>query len=127
MGYMNDNFLILGGLVTAGQSRSLPPSPQRTPSRKQSISTSNPFLLCPEALDDVYTKPYEASDTVGRLLEHIMNCPADETLMDTAKESGKQLYANMTHEEKVEKINIMVRICNNLFNSPPNNSNVLDD
>lgn len=56
----------------------------------------------------MYTKPCEASETVGRLLEHIMHCPADEALMDAAKETGKQLYANMVHEEKVEKINTMV-------------------
>lgn len=102
--------MILGALLSCGQSRSLPPSPQRTPSRKQSISTSNPFLSCPEALDDVFTKPQEAADTVNRLLDHIMHCPADETLMDTAKESAKQLYANMAHEDKVEKINNMVNI-----------------
>lgn len=96
------------GASLSCQSRSLPPSPQRTPSRKQSISASNPFQLCPEALDDVCTKPSEASDTVCRLLDHIMHCPADETLMDAAKESGKQLYANMAHEEKLEKINTMV-------------------
>lgn len=28
--------------------------------------------------------------------------------MDAAKDTGKQLYANMKHEEKVEKINFMV-------------------
>lgn len=97
-------------MLSAAQSRSLPPSPQRTPSRKQSISTSNPFLLCPEALDDILSKPSEASDIVNRLLDQIMHCPLDETLMDTAKECGMQLYSNMAHEEKVEKINNMVLI-----------------
>lgn len=66
--------------------------------------------MCPEILDEVHSKPSEASDSVARLLEQVMSCPSDETLMDVAKESGKQLYSNMPHEEKVEKINTMVSI-----------------
>lgn len=101
---------VIGSYLNTNQSRSLPPSPQRTPSRKQSLVTINPFLICPEILDEVHNKPCEASDSVARILEQVMSCPSDETLMDVAKETGKQLYSNMPHEEKVEKINTMVNI-----------------
>lgn len=39
-----------------------------------------------------------------------MQCPPDEALMDAAKETGRQMYTNMPHEERVEKINLMVNI-----------------
>jgi hypothetical protein len=101
--------VVLGSQLLSSASKSLPPSPQRTPSRKQSIANLNPFCLCPSVLEDVQKKPDEASESVNRLLEQVMLCPADESLMDVAKETGKQLYVNLSHEEKVEKVNIMVR------------------
>lgn len=94
--------------AVSGISKSLPQSPQRTPSRKQSITNINPFSLCFGALDEVQKKPQEASDIVSRLLEHVMLCSADESLMDIAKETGKQLYVNISQEEKLEKVNLMV-------------------
>ncbi|CAG9766081.1 unnamed protein product [Ceutorhynchus assimilis] len=93
----------------AFSSRSLPPSPQRTPSRKQSlVAITNPFLLCSTALDEVQKNPAEAYETVSKLLEQVMQCPSDETLMDNAKESGQKMYANLSVEEKKEKINLMM-------------------
>ncbi|XP_066255408.1 PDZ domain-containing protein 8 [Euwallacea similis] len=89
-------------------SRSLPPSPQRTPSRKQSLMCINPFALCPTALDEVQKTPQDACDTVARLIDQVMQCPADESLMDNAKESGQRLYALLAPEEKKEKINLMM-------------------
>ena len=38
-----------------------------------------------------------------------MQCPSDDTLMDNAKESGQKMYASMEKEQKLEKINLMVR------------------
>ncbi|RZC35179.1 PDZ domain-containing protein 8, partial [Asbolus verrucosus] len=102
------NLAIPGTFMLSSVSKSLPPSPQRTPSRKQSITNINPFTLCPSALEDVQKNPNEASECVNKLLEQVMLCPADESLMDIAKETGKQLYVNMPHEEKVEKINVMM-------------------
>ncbi|XP_068910314.1 PDZ domain-containing protein 8 [Tenebrio molitor] len=102
------NLVIPGSQLLSSASKSLPPSPQRTPSRKQSIANLNPFCLCPSVLEDVQKKPDEASESVNRLLEQVMLCPADESLMDVAKETGKQLYVNLSHEEKVEKVNIMM-------------------
>lgn len=96
--------------VLSNISKSLPQSPQRTPSRKQSISNINPFSMCFGALDEVQKKPQEASDVVSRLLEQVMMCPTDESLMDVAKETGKQLYVNLPQEEKLEKVNLMVCI-----------------
>lgn len=41
-----------------------------------------------------------------------MLCPPDESLMDAAKETGQQMYSSMSHDERVEKINLMVSIAN---------------
>ncbi|KRT86807.1 C1 domain containing protein [Oryctes borbonicus] len=110
------NLTIPGSHISTSQSRSLPPSPQHT-SRKQSIAEANPFILCPTALDDVQKNPNDALDCITRLLEHIMVYPSDESLMDSAKETGKQLYASMTAEEKIEKINIMMTELKKIFDN----------
>ncbi|KAF7286725.1 PDZ domain containing 8 [Rhynchophorus ferrugineus] len=89
-------------------SRSLPPSPQRTPSRKQSLVSLNPFAMCPTALDEVQKNPQEAAETVSRLIEEVMQCPPDETLMDQAKECGQKMYAALGRDDKVDKINLMM-------------------
>ncbi|XP_030755746.1 PDZ domain-containing protein 8 [Sitophilus oryzae] len=89
-------------------SRSLPPSPQRTPSRKQSLVSINPFAQCPTALDEVQKNPQEAGETVSKLLEQVMLCPPDESLMDQAKESGQKMYTVLGKEEKSDKINLMM-------------------
>lgn len=65
--------------------------------------------MCPGILEEVQKNPSEAGENVNKLLEQIMQCASDEALMDAAKETGRQLYANMPHEERVEKINLMVR------------------
>lgn len=96
--------------VSNSSSRSLPPSPQRTPSRKQSLVVVNPFTMCPSVLEEVQKRPDEAGESVNKLLEQIMLCTADEELMDAAKETGQQFYTSIPHEEKVEKINLMVTI-----------------
>lgn len=66
--------------------------------------------MCPGVLDDIQKKPLEAAENVNKLLEQIMLCQPDEELMDAAKETGQQFYTNIPHEEKVEKINLMVKI-----------------
>nr|XP_023021028.1 PDZ domain-containing protein 8 [Leptinotarsa decemlineata] len=103
-----NNLAIPGSQLIGSTSRSLPPSPQRTPSRKQSLVSINPFTMCPEVLEEVQKNPSEASDHVSRLLEQVMQCPPDEVLMDSAKETGRQMYCHLSHEERVEKINLMM-------------------
>lgn len=39
-----------------------------------------------------------------------MQYPPDESLMDASKETGQQMYSSMPHEERVEKINLMVSL-----------------
>lgn len=39
-----------------------------------------------------------------------MQCPPEESLMDAAKETGQHMYSSMPHDERVEKINLMVSI-----------------
>ena len=96
-----------GSLAVCSQSRSLPHSPQHSPGRKQSLINVNPFILCATALDEVQKNPAEASQFIIQLLEQIMTCTSDESLMDMAKETGQQLYVNISAEEKSEKINSM--------------------
>ncbi|CAH1188292.1 unnamed protein product [Phyllotreta striolata] len=103
-----NNLTIPGSPYAGGTSRSLPPSPQRTPSRKQSLTNANPFVTCPEVLDEVQRNPAEASDAIDKLLEQVMQCPNDETLMDAAKDTGRSMYAHLSHEERVEKMNLMM-------------------
>ncbi|XP_072392381.1 PDZ domain-containing protein 8 [Diabrotica undecimpunctata] len=103
-----NNLAIPGSPFIGCTSRSLPPSPQRTPSRKQSLVAINPFLMCPEVLEEVQKNPAEASDCINRLLDQVMQCPNDESLMDAAKETGRQMYSHLSHEERVEKINLMM-------------------
>lgn len=63
--------------------------------------------MCPHALDEI-SKQQEATDIVNKLLESVISYSTDESLMDVAKETGKQLYASISYEDKVEKINVMV-------------------
>ncbi|KAL3280381.1 hypothetical protein HHI36_017868 [Cryptolaemus montrouzieri] len=97
-----------GSHISSSQSRSLPPSPQRTPSRKQSLANVNPFLMCPAVLDEIQKQPQESIEAINRLLEQVLLCPADEHLMDAAKESGQQLYNHLTYNERTDKINVMM-------------------
>uniref|UniRef100_A0A1Y1LX68 Phorbol-ester/DAG-type domain-containing protein n=1 Tax=Photinus pyralis TaxID=7054 RepID=A0A1Y1LX68_PHOPY len=102
-----NNLAIPGSHFTQSQSRSLPPSPQHTP-RKLSLVVSNPFSGCPMMLDEIQQQPNEATEIILRAVDQILQYPSDESLMDVAKETGTQLYINMEHETKVEKINLMV-------------------
>ncbi|XP_044760980.1 PDZ domain-containing protein 8 isoform X2 [Coccinella septempunctata] len=97
-----------GSQLSNSQSRSLPPSPQRTPSRKQSLTNVNPFLMCPAVLEEIQKNPQESIEAINRLLEQVLLCPADEYLMDAAKESGQQLYNHLTYNERTDKINVMM-------------------
>ncbi|XP_019767853.1 PDZ domain-containing protein 8 isoform X1 [Dendroctonus ponderosae] len=89
-------------------SRSLPPSPQRTPIRKQSLICVNPFSLCPIALEEVQKTPQDSCEIISRLLDQVISSPPDENLMDNAKESGQKMYVHLEIEEKREKINLMM-------------------
>ncbi|XP_060526911.1 PDZ domain-containing protein 8 isoform X2 [Cylas formicarius] len=100
--------LTVPGSPSLSSSKSLPPSPQRTPSRKQSLACLNPFTLCPAALEEVSRSPRDASETVTTLLEQVMACPPDENLMDAAKETGQRMYVGLSRDEKLDKINLMM-------------------
>ncbi|KAF5281441.1 hypothetical protein FQA39_LY17795 [Lamprigera yunnana] len=102
-----NNLAIPGSHFTQNLTRSLPPSPQHTP-RKLSLVVSNPFSACPIMLDEIQLQPNTASEHILNAVDQILQYPSDESLMDVAKQTGAQLYANMRHEIKVEKINLMV-------------------
>ncbi|XP_032308840.1 PDZ domain-containing protein 8 [Drosophila ananassae] len=94
-----------GGLQI--NSRSLPPSPQHTPSRKSSmIEDSNPFERVTQYLEAL---PSECTalnfDQVMDITEPIIRHTRNEDLMNLAKTSSKQLYATSPSDERVAKIN----------------------
>lgn len=93
-------------------SRSLPPSPQHTPVRKQSIGNLNPFSLCPSLLESCYVKPPEQAITenITQIIEQLLQCNQNDNLMDMAKETGIQYYSTIPHEQRTDKINILVCI-----------------
>lgn len=93
----------------------MPPSPQRTPSRKQSLVDTNPFIMCASVLEEVNNQPETANEAIEKLLEYFNSYSSHESLMDMAKENGKQLYAHMSTEQKLEKINFMVSKLRNLW------------
>lgn len=102
------NLLVPGEHSSKNQSRSLPPSPQRTPSRKASIGCLNPFLLCPDLLEDIQKDRSASIEAINYVLEQVLLCPADEHLMDLAKETGQSSYQNFSYAERTEKINVMM-------------------
>lgn len=92
------------------QSRSLPPSPQHTPGRKQSIVNLNPFALCPALLESCYIKPTDTTtvDSISQIIDQLLQCNQNDNLMDVAKETGIQFYSSIPHEQRTDKINILV-------------------
>ncbi|KAH8265184.1 hypothetical protein KR026_010819 [Drosophila bipectinata] len=94
-----------GGLQI--NSRSLPPSPQHTPSRKSSmVEDQNPFERVTQYLEAL---PSECTllnfDQVMDITEPIIRHTQNEDLMNLAKTSSKQLYATSPSDERVAKIN----------------------
>ncbi|XP_065156770.1 PDZ domain-containing protein 8 isoform X2 [Atheta coriaria] len=59
------------------------------------------------ALDEIQNAQ-ESHDAVNKLLDQMLICATDENLMESARESGRQLYATMVSDERIEKINAMM-------------------
>ncbi|XP_017773044.1 PREDICTED: PDZ domain-containing protein 8 [Nicrophorus vespilloides] len=116
-----NNLCIPGAPLQACQSRSLPPTPQRTPSRKQSLVMANPFSLCPSALDEIQADcTQDMYECITRLLEQILLYSSDENLMEIAKETGRQLYSSMQEDEKMDKITAMMTELKKTFDTITN-------
>ncbi|XP_030379612.1 PDZ domain-containing protein 8 [Scaptodrosophila lebanonensis] len=102
--------LDIPGIVSSftGNTKSLPPSPQHTPTRKSSIEDpmQNPFELVTQHLEAL---PLECTtlsfEQVLTIAEPILRNPRNEDLMNLAKSSSKHLYANVPPDRRVEKIN----------------------
>ncbi|EDW65732.1 PDZ domain-containing protein 8 isoform X1 [Drosophila virilis] len=105
----------LSGNSSQANSKSLPPSPQHTPSRKSSIteetsqhhhSNPNPFaMITPhlEALPSEFTAL--TLEQVALITEPIIKHSRNEDLMSLAKSYSKLLYAEVPPDERVTKIN----------------------
>lgn len=103
----------LSGNSSQMNSKSLPPSPQHTPSRKPSISedpskqqNSNPFERVTQHLEAL---PLECTslnfDQVVLITDPIVRHSSNEDLMNLAKTYSKHLYAEVPPNSRVTKIN----------------------
>ncbi|XP_013118912.1 PDZ domain-containing protein 8 [Stomoxys calcitrans] len=101
-----------GGMVTPSAiAKSLPPSPQHTPSRKSSLvpSAPNTFDLVTHRLESLPVDvPSFTPEQVVFITEHIIQLSRDEDVMSLAKNASRQLYSNVSGSERVEKINLLL-------------------
>uniref|UniRef100_A0A1A9VUM5 PDZ domain-containing protein 8 n=1 Tax=Glossina austeni TaxID=7395 RepID=A0A1A9VUM5_GLOAU len=101
------------GTLTPGSiAKSLPPSPQHSPSRRASLAaatTSNTFELITQHLEDLPSNSnYFTADQISAITEHIIVLSKEEDLMSLAKNASKNLYPNLKGAERVEKINLLL-------------------
>jgi len=91
-------------------SKSLPPTPQHTPSRKQSITQNmNPFSEVVKRLEQAPVDRREMScEEIRFLVEPLMSWGSLDNLMDVAKSSAESLYADYDVDDRLNKINQLV-------------------
>lgn len=91
-------------------SKSLPPTPQHTPSRKQSITTNmNPFAAVVMRLEQIPMDKREmSSDEIKMIVEPLMSWGSLDSLMDIAKVSSETLYVEYDPDERINRINDLV-------------------
>ncbi|XP_076344803.1 uncharacterized protein LOC143244296 [Tachypleus tridentatus] len=82
-------------------SKSLPPSPQRSPAQSRKCSLQDSSVILWNTYD-----PEE--DDLDRLLEQVLILPHDEGILSLAKERGKTLYSNLSLENRKIKLNKMI-------------------
>lgn len=95
-------------------SKSLPPTPQHTPSRKQSLITQNvnPFISVVQKLEHIPEDKKEMnSEEIKNLVEPLENWGTLDDLMELAKSSSDFLYAESDVDERLDKINALVSTC----------------
>ncbi|XP_011295294.2 PDZ domain-containing protein 8 [Musca domestica] len=95
----------------SSMAKSLPPSPQHTPCRKASLAPSAPntFDLVTQRLEALPVDvPSFTPEQVVSITEHIIQLSIDEDVMSLAKNASKQLYSNLSGNERVEKINLLL-------------------
>jgi PDZ domain-containing protein 8 len=92
-------------------SKSLPPTPQHTPSRKQSLITqnTNPFNIVVQKLERISEDiKLMNSEEIKSLVEPLEDWGTLDDLMELAKSSSDFLYAESDTEERLDKINVLV-------------------
>lgn len=95
-------------------SKSLPPTPQHTPSRKQSLISQNvnPFIIVVQKLEQLPEDKKEMnSEEIKNLVEPLENWGTLDDLMELAKSSSDFLYAESETDERLDKINALVSAC----------------
>ncbi|XP_037931626.1 PDZ domain-containing protein 8-like [Teleopsis dalmanni] len=91
--------------------KSLPPSPQRTPSRKASLicTNQNPFEQVTQRLEQISAELTELSaEQISCVTEPIILISKEEDLMTLAKTASKNLYCEIAGIDRVDKINLLL-------------------
>ncbi|XP_067641097.1 PDZ domain-containing protein 8 isoform X2 [Eurosta solidaginis] len=101
-----------GGSTTT-TAKSLPPSPQRTPSRKTSLICNSfaPFEIVTQRLEAIHTDASTLSvELINTISEPIMSISKDERedIMTLAKNASRKLYSDLNGTERVDKINLLL-------------------
>ncbi|XP_004536777.1 PDZ domain-containing protein 8 [Ceratitis capitata] len=91
--------------------KSLPPSPQRSPSRKSSLvyNSFTVFDIITQRLEAVPAEATELSiEQISAISEPIICISKEEDVMTLAKNASKSLYGDLPASERVEKINLLL-------------------
>ncbi|XP_037821414.1 PDZ domain-containing protein 8 [Lucilia sericata] len=105
------NVSSVGGMTPGSIAKSLPPTPQHTPSRKSSVISLGPntFDLVTQRLEALPSDVTSFStEQIISITEHIMLLPKDEDVMSLAKNASKNLYGDFNGSERVDKINALL-------------------
>ncbi|XP_037914498.1 PDZ domain-containing protein 8 isoform X2 [Hermetia illucens] len=95
------NNLAIPGIVSSlsQNSRSLPPSPQHTPSTNPFVTVTQRLEMIPDDVLDL------TKEQIASITESLIEYSKAEDMMSLAKSSSKGLYADLEPNERVERIN----------------------
>ncbi|XP_055844429.1 PDZ domain-containing protein 8 isoform X2 [Episyrphus balteatus] len=111
-------------------SKSLPPSPQHSPSRKQSLVNQgvSPFITVTQILESIPNDLEKLSnEQINSITEPIINIGRDEDVMTLAKDASKELFGDRTSVERMSKINeLLTKLRLALDSETSNHSKLLE-
>ncbi|GAB6027659.1 hypothetical protein CHUAL_001900 [Chamberlinius hualienensis] len=84
----------------SSQSKSLPPSPQGSPAPSRKTSLQSGLFQC--------EPDFEIDQDLDAVIQRLLQYSNDEMLVSLAKEKGRELFANLSLEERKEKLNAMI-------------------
>ncbi|XP_055912899.1 PDZ domain-containing protein 8 isoform X2 [Eupeodes corollae] len=125
------NNLVIPGISSSlnQNSKSLPPSPQHSP-RKQSLVCQgvSPFIIVTQILESIPNDLDKLSiDQINSITEPIINIGRDEDVMTLAKDASKELFGDLSSEERMAKINeLLTKLRLALDSETSNHSKLLE-